>query len=41
MEGLMIKRLLKLGPKTRNRDLLYALNIEPVEIKIIKVISIY
>ena len=36
MEGLMIKRLLKLSPRTRNRDLLYALRIQPVEIKIKK-----
>ena len=36
MESLMIKILLKLSSRTQNRDLLCALNIEPVEIKIKK-----
>ena len=36
MEALMIKRLLKFNTRTRNRDLLYALSIEPAEIKIKK-----
>ncbi|RNA19764.1 RNA-directed DNA polymerase from mobile element jockey-like [Brachionus plicatilis] len=36
MEGLMIKQMLSLGKKSRTTNLLYALEIEPVELKIKK-----